>query len=266
MTTSPTMRRPVPHSLDGTVRITAVADSGATHLLDLRGDGPLEPRRLRPRDGQARVCVVGTMNAPHNGDHLRIDVTVGPGADLLVTSATATVALPGPTPEPATLEMTFTVADSGRLHWLPEPLISAAGSDLRQTIRVDLATTARLLLGEHLILGRANEPSGRLSTRLTVHRDGRPLLDQHSTYGPGVPDWDGPAVLADHRTVGQLLQVDPTTPPPPEAQILEGDPADGLAVITPLPGPARLLTALAPNAAVLRRHMRFGFGKQHGLV
>ncbi|MFF7229227.1 hypothetical protein [Streptomyces sioyaensis] len=38
----------------------------------LDGDDPFEPRRLRPRGTEARVCVVGAMSAPLGGDRLRI--------------------------------------------------------------------------------------------------------------------------------------------------------------------------------------------------
>jgi urease accessory protein len=241
--------------LRATARLIAAAESGATYLPVLAGDGPFDLRRLRSHGTWARVCVVGAMSAPHNGDRLRIEVVVGPGADLLVTSAAATVALPGPAPGHATLELVFSVADSARLHWLPEPLISATGSDLRQRVRVDLAPTARLLYGERQILCRAHEPTGRLTSRLTVRRAGRTLLDQESAYGPGTPGWDGPAILAGNRAVGQLLLVDPALGAAPTA--FPGD-ADGHAVITPLPGPARLLTAVAPDARALSRHLDTG--------
>ncbi|NEE54661.1 urease accessory protein UreD, partial [Streptomyces sp. SID8455] len=70
------------------------------------------------------------------------------------------------------------VGEGAALRWLPEQLVSAHGSDLRQSTRVELAPTARLLLREEQILGRHGEPTGALTTRLTVHRGGRPLLDQ----------------------------------------------------------------------------------------
>jgi urease accessory protein len=245
----------LPHALRATARIVATAAAGATRLAVLHGDGPFDPRRLRPRAGQARVCVVSAMSAPHNGDRLRVEVIVEPGADLEITTAGATIALPGPTPAPATLEVVVFVAEAARLHWLPEPVISAAGSDLRQGVRVELAPTARLLLGEQQILGRAGEPPGRISSRLTVHRDGLPLLDQHTVYGPGVPGWDGPAVLAGNRAIGQVLYVDRALA---EAPPLPEQPPPGHSVITPLAGPGRLLTVVAPDAAALRRHLDAG--------
>ena len=135
------------------------------------------------------------MSFPHNGDRLRIEVTVEPGADLHVTSAAASIALPGLAPGFATYDITLRVGRAARLHWLPEPTIIATGSDLRQHIKVELAPTARLLLTEQQILGRAHEPPGRLTSRLTVRRGIETLLDQRTTYGPGTPGWDGPAVL-----------------------------------------------------------------------
>ncbi len=135
------------------------------------------------------------------------------------------------------------------LHWLPEQLVSASGSRLHQITRVRLAPTARLLLREEQILGRHDEPTGALTTRLTVHRAGRPLLDQQLAYGPGAPGgWDGPAVLAGHRAVGQLLLADPAFEEGPPPSRLLGP----TAALTPLAGPAVLVTAVAPDARLLR--------------
>jgi urease accessory protein len=234
-------------------RITATAGPDITDLPVLDGDGPIDLRRLRSHGAQARVCLLNAMSAPHNGDRLRIEVTVEPGADLHITSATASIALPGPAPGFATYDITLRVGESARLHWLPEPTISAADSDLRQHIQVELAPTARLLLTEQQILGRAHEPSGRLASRLTVRSGGETLLDQHTTYGPGAPGWDGPAVLADNRATGQLLLIDPALDHHhPPSHLLHDIPADTHGVITPITGHGRLLTAVAPDAGGLR--------------
>ncbi|MFB4308570.1 urease accessory protein UreD [Actinomadura sp. GTD37] len=264
MTTAPSVRRAsrpatvehVPYGVTAAARITAEAADGATDLPVLHGDGPFALRRLRARGGQARLCFLNTMSAPHNGDRLRIEADVGPEADLHVSSAAATVALPGRAPGHAAYDVTLRVARSARLHWLPEPVISAAGSDLRQRIRVELAPTARLVLGEQQILGRAHEQSGRLTSRLTVRLGGRTLLDQHTAYGPGAPGWDGPAVLAGNRAAGQLLVIDPAYHDhPPAPRLLDDLPTAGHGVITPLPGPGVLLTAVAPDAGSLRQCM-----------
>ncbi|MEU9119044.1 urease accessory protein UreD [Streptomyces sp. NPDC048506] len=237
-----------------TARILAAARSGTTALPVLDGDGPFELRRLRSLGTQARVCIVGAMSAPLGGDRLRFEVTVQQGAALHITSAAATLALRGPTSAPATYDVHLTVGDHARLHWLPKPLICAAGSDLRQTWTIDLAPSARLVLREEQILGRTGEPPGHVTTRLTVRRGGRTLLDQQAAYGPGEPGWDGPAVLAGNRATGQLLVVDPAFEEnAPEVRLLGGARQDSQAVLTPLAGPATLVTAVAPDSRLLRR-------------
>ncbi|MET8680324.1 urease accessory protein UreD [Streptomyces sp. NPDC004647] len=238
-----------------TARIAAAPDGrGGTALPVLDGDGPLALRRIRAQGAEARVCVIGAMSAPLGGDRLTLEATAEPGATLHVTAAAATVALPGRTAEPAAYEVRLSAGDGAELRWLPEPLISAQGSDLRLTTAVRLAATARLVLREEQVLGRTGEETGRLTTRLTVRIGDRLLLDQETAYGPGAPGWDGPAVLAHHRAVGQILVVDPALDgQDAQTHVLGGDPAGGAAVLTPLAGPAVLATAVAPDALHLRR-------------
>jgi urease accessory protein len=231
-------------------RITAAPDGrGGTALPVLVGDGPLAPRRVRAGAGEARVCLVGAMAGPLGGDRVRLDVRVEAGAALCVTSAAATLALPGAAGGTARYDVCLAVDDGAELRWLPEPLVSVRGSRLHVTYRVDLAPTARLVFREEQVLGRAGESPGRLVSRLTVRSGGRPLLDQATDYGPGAPAWDGPAVLADNRAAGQLLVVAPEfADTPAEPYVV----APGRAVITPLAGPAALTTAVAPDALLLR--------------
>jgi urease accessory protein len=235
-----------------TARIIAESDGrGRTALPVLAGEGPLALRRTRATGPGAQVTIVGAMSAPLGGDRLAIDATASPGAALHIGSAAATVSLPGRTGEQARYDVTLTVGEDAELHWLPEPVIAAAGSDLRMTTRVELAPGARLVLREEQILGRTGEQPGRLTTRLTVRLAGRLLLDQELSFGPGAPGWSGPAVLRTHRAAGQLLVVDPAFGEKP-AQVRVHSDEEGEAVLSPLPGPAALLTAVAPDGLRLR--------------
>ncbi len=237
--------------LRAAARIVAAPDGrGGTALPVLEGDGPLALRRLGPYgDGEARVCLVGAMSAPLGGDALGLTAVVADGAALRFTTAAATVALPGRTGAPATYDTRLTVGEDAALCWLPEPLISARGSDLRQTTRVELAAGARLVLREEQVLGRVGEDTGGLRTRLTVHRAGRPLYDQELRYGPRAPGWDGGAVLGGHRAVGQLLVVDPAFAERPVA----ARPLGATAALTPLAGPAVLVSAVGADALSVRK-------------
>lgn len=223
---------------------------GGTSLPVLESDGPLALRRTRGSATEARVMLVGAMSGPLGGDHFTVRARVEEGARLRVGSAAATIALPGQTKGEARYDVRLDVADGAELHWAPEQLISARGSELRVSTLADLAPTARLVLREEQVLGRAGEEPGRLTSRLTVRVAERVVLDQELACGPGAPGgWDGPAVLAGHRAIGQLVVVRPDfTAEPVSARVLgEG------ACLVPLAGPAALVTAVAADALRLRR-------------
>ncbi|WP_435850561.1 urease accessory protein UreD [Streptomyces olindensis] len=232
-------------------RILARDDGrGGTSLPVLESDGPLALRRTRAGGSEARVMLVGAMSGPLGGDHFTVQARVEEGARLSVGSAAATIALPGQAKGEAHYDVRLEVADHAELHWLPEQLISAHGSDLYVATRVELAATARLALREEQVLGRSGEEPGRLTSRLTVRVADRMVLDQELACGPGAPGgWDGPAVLAGHRAVGQLVVVRPefAAEPVPARSLGEG------AALMPLAGPAALVTAVAPDALRLRR-------------
>ncbi|MEU4210913.1 urease accessory protein UreD [Streptomyces sp. NPDC026206] len=244
--------------LRAAARIVAAPDGrGGTALPVLDGAGPFALRRLRPHGPQARVALVGAMSAPLGGDLLALTAEAEAGAALRFTTTAATIALPGRTGAPAVYDTLIRAGDGARVCWLPEPLISAQGSDLRMTTRVGLAATARLVFREEQVLGRAGERPGRLAARLTVRRAGRPLFDQELRYGPGAPGWDGGAVLGGHRAVGQLLVVDPAF----ERHPVVARPLGATAALTPLAGPAALVSAVAPDALVLRKLLDWGLSQ-----
>ncbi|MBW8705032.1 Urease accessory protein UreD [Streptomyces sp. MBT84] len=231
-------------------RIVARGDGrGGTSLPVLEGEGPLAVRRTRASGDEARVLLVGAMSGPLGGDRFTVEAKAADGARLRLGSSAATVALPGQTKEEARYEVRLDVAAGAELHWLPEQLISARGSELTVTTRVRLASDARLVYREEQVLGRFGEEPGRLTSRLAVRLDGRPLLDQELSCGPGAPGgWDGPAVLAGHRALGQLLVVRPEFVDAPVA----ARPLGECAALCPLAGPAVLVTAVAPDALRLR--------------
>ncbi|MFB7643843.1 urease accessory protein UreD [Streptomyces sp. NPDC059095] len=231
------------------VRATARIVATPEGLPVLEGEGPLALRRTRASGPYHRVTVVGAMSAPLGGDRIGVEAEVRDGARLHVDSAAATIALPGREGERAHYDVRLAVGEGAELRWLPEQLISASGSDLAMRTRIDLAPGARLVYREEQVLGRHGEPPGTLATRLTVYRAGRPLLDQELAYGPGAPGgWDGAAVLDGHRAAGQLLFVSPELADNPAGARMLGDHA----VLTPLAGPALLVTAVAPDARLLR--------------
>ncbi|MQS07370.1 urease accessory protein UreD [Streptomyces sp. IF17] len=247
-----------PSAVTASARITA-APGG--RLPELRGEGPLAVRRTRSTGSRARVCLVGAMSAPLNGDRLALTVTVLPGAALHVISAAACVALPGDRDHRAEYLTDIHVGEDAELRWTPEPLISARGSDLYVRTRIRLAPGARLHHREEHLAGRADEEPGRLVSRLTVHRADRVLLDQETRHGPEEPGWWGGAVMGGRRAVGQILLVDPAftgspggaVGPTAAPTVFTDPPTGGLAARMALEGPAVLISAVATDALGVRR-------------
>ncbi|WP_030777458.1 urease accessory protein UreD [Streptomyces sp. NRRL S-920] len=237
--------------LRATARVVAQADGrGGTALPVLDGEGPLALRRTRSTGPAARVTLVGAMSGPLGGDHLAVEATAREDAALHIGSAAATLALPGQARQAARYDVRLAVAEGAELHWLPEQLISVRDSDLRVTTRAEIAAGGRLVLREEQVLGRTGEAPGRLTSRLTVRRAGATLLDQEVSFGPGAPGgWDGPAVLAGYRAIGQLIVVRPEF----EHAKPQAAPLGEWAALTPLAGPAVLVTVVAPDALRVRR-------------
>ncbi|MFF0730129.1 urease accessory protein UreD [Streptomyces chartreusis] len=231
-------------------RIVARDDGrGGTSLPVLDGDGPLALRRTRGSGAEARVMLVGAMSGPLGGDHFTVEADVESGARLKVGSAAATIALPGQGKSEARYDVRLTVTDGGELHWLPEQLISARGSDLHVTTHADVGAAGRLVLREEQVLGRVGEEPGRLGSRIRVRVAGRVVLDQELACGPGAPGgWDGPAGLGGCRAVGQLVVVRPEFGENPVAARVLGENA----AVLPLAGPAVLVSAVAADALRLR--------------
>ena len=113
---------------------------GATRLDRMSGEPPLLVRRTNPGAGpMAEVHLVGGAAGPLGGDQLEVWVEVGPGAGLRLGTVAASIALPGPIRERSRVQVHARVARGGRLEWLPEPLIAAAGCDHEVVSTVEVA-------------------------------------------------------------------------------------------------------------------------------
>jgi urease accessory protein len=202
------------------------------------------------------VSVAAGAAGPVGGDQLTLDIDVGPGSALVLTDISPTLLLPGPHGRPSRSTTRVKVKDGATLVWLPEPLIAAANCNHFNDIRVELASTARLLIREELILGRCGEEPGSIQQRLQVRRGGQPLYHQNLHVGPDAPGWNSAAVTATHRAVGSLLVVNPG-----QAWPINGLLLTDTAALLPLSGPAVLITALADDSLDLRKALIAGLSE-----
>jgi urease accessory protein len=224
----------------------SVAGGGGTRLAVLRSEPPLLLRRTGPE----QVHLVGGAAGPLGGDDLRLDIEVGAGATLCLRTVAASIALPSRRGDASRMEIHATVGAGGRLAWLPEPLIAAAGCHHVTSSTVELATGAALRWRDELVCGRHGEPSGDARLGTGVRLDGRLLYQHELAVGPSAPGWSGAAVLGGAGAVGSVLLVDPEwtqTGPPPARGLGES------AAFMPLAGPAALAMATAADLLKVRQ-------------
>jgi urease accessory protein len=227
--------------MEATARVVALADGrGGTRLARLSGEPPL----LLRQTGPGEVHLVGGAAGPLGGDRLRLEIEVGPSATLCLRTVAASIALPGPVGGRSRVEIHAVVADGGRLEWLPEPLIGAAGCDHETVSTVDLHASAALIWREELVCGRHGEGPGAVLLDTRIARDSRTLYRQCLSVGPGAPGWDGPASLDGAAAYGTLVVVDPawSSGGTPAAEVL-----GPTAVVMPLAGPAIVASAVGAD-------------------
>ncbi len=276
-------------------------------MSELRSQVPLVLRRTGTTDSNcgsdalphgylptATVHLVNAAAGPLAGDRLRLDISVGAGVALVLRTVAATVALPGRgdhcggsdenesghgnrADPPSLFDVRADVGPDAALAYLPEPTVAARGCRHHMRARIRLASTARLLWREEIVLGRFGEPAGSISCALHVdvdvegrgqgrnghnreghNREGRsgmlrPLLRQELCLDPGMPGLDGPAVLGGARVTGSLLIAGPG----PDGLGTAPAVTDTFALL-PLAGPGVLISALAPDAVALRQALNTG--------
>ena len=191
---------------------------GRNQLTRMRSHGQFVLRPTIPVDDEpwvhhdpaaARVSLSAGAAGPLGGDHLRLQVRVGPGATLVLGEVSATLALPGPHGQASLVEIDVHLGEDATLVWLPQPIIAAAGCLHHQRVRIDAAASARLFLRERLLAGRHEESPGNILQELRLTRAQAPVLHTTFSVGDRVPGWDGPAVSGGNRAVGNMVIVDP---------------------------------------------------------
>lgn len=103
--------------------------------------------------GSAYTLLVNPSGGLVGGDHLSIDLSIGPKAHALISSPSANRVYRSLSKD-AVQEVHITVEPGGILEWVPEHTIPFAGSRFRQAIDAKLATGATLVLWDAVASGR----------------------------------------------------------------------------------------------------------------
>jgi urease accessory protein len=160
----------------GRIAFAVQAKAGVTRRTRVREEGSLRVRFPGPASAELEAVIVNTAGGVAGGDRFALDVTVEPGARLVVTTAAAEKVYRTLEPD-ATIDVRLAVGATASLAWLPQETILFNRARLRRTVNIDLAEDARLLLAEAIVFGRSGmgeavDDAG-VFDRWHLHRGGR---------------------------------------------------------------------------------------------
>lgn len=159
--------------VDARLRLVFRARGNRTYLAEQHARAPLGIIRPFPlADGSVFLQIVHVAPGLMGGDEYRLDVTVEPGARVILTGSSATKlhrARPGVC---ATQHAHFRVMDGGTLEYYPGLTIPFADAEFVQTLDVALAPGAKFGLLEQWAMGRIGRGEclafRRLSSRTRI--------------------------------------------------------------------------------------------------
>ena len=103
--------------------------------------------------GCAYTCLVNPSGGLVGGDHVSLEAQLHAGTHVLMTSPSANRVYRSLS-EPAVQEVRLSVGPDARLEWVPEVTIPFAGARFCQSIHVDLAPGATVVLWDGFASGR----------------------------------------------------------------------------------------------------------------
>jgi urease accessory protein len=160
----------------GAVCLEVQCRDGVTRRGALHESGSLRVRFPSPEGDGLSAVLVNTAGGIAGGDRFGVEVTLGEGAQLTLTTAAAEKVYRAQD-EGAELNISLKVADGARLAWLPQETILFDQARLSRRIDIDLSEGASLVLGEIVVFGRAamgeTMRRGALVDRWRFRRGGR---------------------------------------------------------------------------------------------
>jgi urease accessory protein len=139
----------------GRIALSIAAARGESRRTRVHEAGSLRVRFPNRADKDTLdAVIVNTAGGMAGGDRFDIDIAVGAGAGLTVTTAAAEKIYRSLGPD-AEVGIKLEVRPGGALAWLPQETILFDQVRLRRTIDVNLARDANLILVEAVVFGRS---------------------------------------------------------------------------------------------------------------
>ena len=198
---------------EGRIALTVARLGGATRVVGLHESGSARLRLPRHGAGPIEAVLINTAGGVAAGDRFATAITLGPGAELVATSAAAEKIYRSDA-DTATIATMISLAPGARLEWLPQETILFDRARLGRRLDVDLASDGSALLYEAVVFGRAafgeTVREGFYEDRWRVRRGGRLVYaDTLRLEGPIAELLARPTVAAGGRALATLLYVAP---------------------------------------------------------
>jgi len=138
----------------GAVKFDVHQVEGVTRRRHLHESGSLRVRFPSPEAEGLSAVFVNTAGGIAGGDRFAIDIAVGEGSRLAVTTAAAEKIYRARGPA-AEVNIALKAAEGAHLAWLPQETILFDQARVSRRIDIDLADGASLLLCEIVVFGRS---------------------------------------------------------------------------------------------------------------
>jgi urease accessory protein len=159
----------------GSIAFGVASGPGGSRRTRVHEAGSLRVRFPNSHDRALDAVIVNTAGGMTGGDRFGLDIEVGEGAKLTVTTAAAEKIYRSLGPD-SEIAVKLRVGDGGALAWLPQETILFDQARLRRSIDVELGRGADLLLAEAVVFGRSamgeTVRHGHLHDRWRIRRDG----------------------------------------------------------------------------------------------
>lgn len=198
----------------GSAELAFAGTKDGTRLARLRQRAPL--RVLFPKQPAGDIPAAALVNIGGGlvaGDRLSVEVAVEAGAAALVTSQAAEKVYRSTGAE-TSVDTCLRVAAGGWLEWCPQATILFDRARLRRSLHLELAPSARAMLGEMLVLGRlaSGERAGEglLFDAIEVRRGGELVwVDRLRLEGSYAPVIEAAAGLGGDRALATFVHAAP---------------------------------------------------------
>jgi len=196
----------------GGVRVAFGTAGERTQALTVAESGGYRIRFPRNAD-TCEGTLINTGGGMTGGDHMRVDVTLAPGARALVTSQAAEK-LYRAEDAPTRIDIALSLGAGSDLAWLPQEMILFDRARLVRRLDVDMAPDAALTLSESVVFGRTamgeEVVEGRLDDRWSIRRGGRLVFAEAVRLDGGIAArLAHPAIGGGARALATILHVAP---------------------------------------------------------